>query len=199
MTPITHLLVGWTALEAAQRNDRDRALVVLAGLAPDLDGLGILFGLGDSGRGLAETSYFQDFHHVWGHGLPAALVISALVASLATSRARAALCAFIAVHLHFLCDILGSRGKDPEDIWGIAYFSPLADNPMFEWSGQWELIGWQNTLITAVLLAWMGVRAVRAGYTPLRLLSRKADEQVVTALRNRFRHTSRQPDPGRPA
>ena len=186
MTPITHLLVGWTALEAAQRSDRDRALVVLAGLAPDLDGLGILLGFADAGLGLAETRYYQDFHHVWGHGLPAALVISAVVAGFATSRARAALGAFIAVHLHFLCDILGSRGKDPEDIWGIAYFAPLADYPMFEWSGQWDLIGWQNTLIRAVLLAWIGVRAVRAGYTPLRLVSRKADERVVAALRNRF-------------
>ena len=172
MNPITHFLVGWTALEKAQRTDRDRTLVVLAGLAPDLDGLGIVAGFADPALGLAETSYYQDFHHVWGHGLPAALVISAVVAGFAASRARAALCAFIAVHLHFLCDILGSRGPGAEDIWGIAYFSPLADNPMFEWSGQWELIGWQNTLITIVLLIWIAARGISAGYTPLRLASR---------------------------
>ncbi len=185
MNPITHFLVGWTALERAQATDRDKALVVLAGLAPDLDGLGIIVDFATRTLGLAETNYYQEFHRIYGHGLPAALVISAVVASLATSRARAAFCAFIAVHLHFLCDILGSRGKGAEDIWGIAYLSPLADKPVFEWSGQWELIGWQNTLITVVLLTWTFARGIRTGYTPLRLASRKADAQVVATLRKR--------------
>ena len=36
MSPITHFLVGWITLERAQSTDRDRALVALAGLAPDL-------------------------------------------------------------------------------------------------------------------------------------------------------------------
>jgi len=190
MNPVTHFLVGWTALEKAQRANRDKALVVLAGLAPDLDGLGIIVDFTTRTLGLAETNYYQEFHHVYGHGLPAALVISAVVAGLAASRARAALCAFVAVHLHFFCDLLGSRGKGAEDIWGIAYFSPLADKPVFEWSGQWELIGWQNTLITVVLLIWTVARGISAGYTPLRLASKKADEQVVAALRNRFRRES---------
>ena len=99
---------------------------------------------------------------------------------------RAALCAFIAVHLHFLCDILGSRGRGVDDIWGIVYLSPFADKPLFEWSGQWELIGWQNTLITVGLLTWTFARGIRTGYTPLGLASRKADGQVVAAFRKRF-------------
>jgi inner membrane protein len=186
MNPITHMLVGWTALEQAQRADRDRALVVLAGLAPDLDGLGVVVEFFARLLGFGETNFYLDHHRVWGHGLPAALVFSAVVAIFAASRVRAALCAFVAVHLHYLCDLLGSRGPGVEDIWGIAYFSPLADAPYVEWSGQWELIGWQNTLITLALLAWIVWRGIRAGYTPLRLASGKADAQVVAALRQRF-------------
>ena len=150
MSPVTHLLVGWIALERIQASDRDKALVVLAGLAPDLDGLGIIVDFATRTLGFTATNYYQEFHRAYGHGLPAALVIGCVVAGLATSRARAALCAFAAAHLHFFCDILGSRGKGAEDIWGIAYLSPLADKPVFEWSGQWELISWQNALITVV-------------------------------------------------
>ena len=190
MSPITHLLVGWTTLERTQPTDRDKTLVVLAGLAPDLDGLGIIVDFATRTFGLAETNYYQEFHRVYGHGLPAAVVIGAVVAGMAASRWRAAMGAFIAVHLHFVCDILGSRGKGEEDIWGIAYLSPLADKPVFEWSGQWELISWQNTLVTVVLLAWMFARAIRTGYTPLRLVSKVADAKVVAALRKRFKRES---------
>lgn len=186
MSPITHFLVGWTALERTQPTDRDKALVVLAGLAPDLDGLGIIVDFATRTLGLAETNYYQEFHRVYGHGLPAALAISALVACFAVHKYRAAAGAFVAVHLHFICDILGSRGTGAEDIWGIAYFSPFAHRPVFEWRGQWELISWQNTLITLILLGWMFARGMRAGYTPLRLASKGADAQVVDALRKRF-------------
>jgi len=186
MSPITHFLVGWTALERSQPTDRDKALVVLAGLAPDLDGLGIVVDFATRTLGLTETNYYQEFHRVYGHGLPAALVIALLAACFARKSVRAAIGAFIAVHLHFLCDMLGSRGKGAEDIWGIAYFSPFADTPMFEWSGQWELFSWQNTLVTLALLGWTFARGMRVGYTPLRLASKGADAQVVGALRQRF-------------
>jgi hypothetical protein len=113
-------------------------------------------------------------------------LIAALVACFAARKYRAAAGAFLAVHLHFICDILGSRGASAEDIWGIAYFSPLAALPVFEWRGQWELVSWQNTLITLALLGWMFARGMRVGYTPLRLASKRADERVVHTLRRRF-------------
>ena len=37
MSPITHALVSWMALEQTQTQRRDKALVVLAGLVPDID------------------------------------------------------------------------------------------------------------------------------------------------------------------
>jgi inner membrane protein len=187
MSPITHFLVGWTALERPQASDRDRALVVLAGLAPDLDGLGIVVDFATRMLGLPETDYYQATHRVYGHGLPAAIVISGVAAWFATSRARAALYAFIAVHLHFLCDILGSRGTGLEDIWGISYLSPFSRAISIQWSGQWPLVGWQNMLISAVLLVWVLARALRSGYTPLRLASCNADAELVATLRRRFR------------
>ena len=187
LSPVTHLLVGWTALERTQKSSRDRALVVWIGLAPDLDGLGLLLDFATRLFGLPETNYYQEFHRVYGHGLPAALVFSSLVWMLAEHRTRAALAAFVSVHLHFACDLIGSRGGDPEDIWPIPYLSPLSDALTLSWSGQWLLVSWQNTVITAALLgiaAWM---AVARGYSPASLFSKNADAAVVAALRARFR------------
>ena len=42
MHPITHLLVGWTLANAAGLGKRDRMLVTVAGVIPDIDGLGVL-------------------------------------------------------------------------------------------------------------------------------------------------------------
>ena len=94
--------------------------------------------------------------------------------------------ALVAVHLHFVCDLLGSRGNRPEDLWGIAYLSPFSSAWAVEWSGQWPLVGWQNMLVTAVLIAWVLARALRTGYTPLRLASARADAALVAVLRKRF-------------
>jgi membrane-bound metal-dependent hydrolase YbcI (DUF457 family) len=159
---------------------------VFAGLAPDLDGLGIVIDFCARLFGLPETNYYQEYHRAYGHGLPAAIAFALLVAALAEHRARAAIGAFVAVHLHFLCDLVGSRGNDPLDIWPIPYLSPLSDALTLSWGGQWELVSWQNTTITAVLLAIAGAMAIRRGFSPVSLFSRKADARVVAVLRQRW-------------
>ena len=183
MSPITHFLVGWTALEKYQTSRRDKALVVLAGLAPDLDGLGIVVDFATRAFGLPETDYYQSFHRMYGHGVAAAIVIAAIAGAFGTRRLLVGLCAFLSVHLHFLCDLLGSRGSTPEDIWGIYYFAPFTTAYEVSWAGQWPLVGWQNMAISAALLAIVMVRASAVGYSPLGLLSERADAAFVATLR----------------
>ena len=160
--------------------------MVWIGLAPDLDGLGLLVDFAVRLLGMTETNYYQDYHRVYGHGLPAAIAFTALVWAFAEHRARAALAAFVSVHLHFACDLIGSRGGDPEDIWPIPYLSPFSNAFTLSWSGQWELVSWQNTLITGALLALVAHMARRRGYSPVSLFSRKADGTFVDTLRARF-------------
>ena len=136
--------------------------------------------------GLPETNYYQDFHRVYGHGLPAAVLFGAVVFACARNRARAAAAAFVSVHLHFLCDLVGSRGGDPLDIWPVPYLSPFSNALTLSWSGQWELVSWQNTLITACLLAVAAYTAIGRGVSPVSLFSKKTDAVVVAALRARF-------------
>ena len=44
MNPVSHLLTGWIVANTADLTTRDRVVVTLAGLAPDIDGLGIEIG-----------------------------------------------------------------------------------------------------------------------------------------------------------
>jgi len=42
MNPVTHFLGGWAVANTARLGRRDRALVAIAGAAPDADGFGIV-------------------------------------------------------------------------------------------------------------------------------------------------------------
>ena len=60
------------------------------------------------------------------------MVIALVVAALSQKRAHSAALAIVAVHLHFLCDLFGSRSSSPEDIWPIYYLAPFSLHP--QWS-----------------------------------------------------------------
>jgi len=182
MSPITHFLASWVGFESCLRTSRDRALVCAAGLAPDLDGLGIVVDFATRLMGWPETDFYQSIHRLYGHGITAALVFAALAAVLGRDRLRVGILAFIAAHLHFLCDLIGSRGSEPEDLWGLYYFGPWNVQDEIVWTGQWPLVGWQNFLMTAVLLCILLERASRKGYSPIGLVSRRADQAFITVL-----------------
>lgn len=183
MSPITHFLVGWVGLERTQATHGDRMRVVLAGLAPDLDGLGIVVDFCTRLLGMPATDLYQAWHRLYGHGLPAALLIAASATWGATRRGAVACGAFASVHLHLLCDLLGSRGTTADDLWGIWYFAPFTTALEWRWSGQWPLVGWINTSITAALLALTLWRAAGLGYSPLALAHRGADAALVQTVR----------------
>ena len=42
MSPITHLLISWSVANTSKIDRRERALVTLAGILPDIDGAGLL-------------------------------------------------------------------------------------------------------------------------------------------------------------
>lgn len=183
MSPITHFLVSWVGLERFLTHQRDKALVVAAGLIPDVDGLGIVVDFANRLAGWAETNYYQSFHRMYGHGLPAALLIVVLAALLGVRKSSVALWALVSFHLHLLCDLIGARGSTPEDLWGIYYLGPLVTTHELRWAGQWPLVGWQNTLITVVLLSLLMVRAANLGYSPVGWLSQRMDQEFIATLR----------------
>jgi inner membrane protein len=185
MSPITHFLVSWTIANAIPHSTkRDRAIVCLAGIAPDIDGLGIIAEIltRDSPQPLL---WWSEYHHTLGHNFAAAVLVTAVAAYLAKSRGITALLACLTFHLHLLCDVIGSRGPDGYQ-WPIPYLLPYSSSVQWAWEGQWALNSWQNMAITAVAIGATMILARRRGYSPLELVSGKIDAVVVEAIRHRF-------------
>jgi inner membrane protein len=178
MNPIVHAELSWLAASKLTSR-RDRILVTLAGVAPDLDGLSLLAG----------RDAYAEWHHVVFHGWLGAVVTAGLCAAFATRRGAVALLALVAFHLHLLCDLAGSgdRGMGGEG-WPLYYFWPVSRTTWF-WDGQWDLASWQNTLIgLAATLACLAA-AMPLGRTFVEVFSAAADVKVVATLRARFTKT----------
>lgn len=169
-----------TALER-----RDRMIVTLAGVAPDLDGLGAIPEL-LTRNSAHPLDWFSRYHHVLGHNAGFALVLAGASLLLATRRWKTAALACVTFHLHLLCDVLGARGPDG-DQWPIPYLLPFSRAWQWTWQGQWALNAWQNFTITGTALALLFYLAWVRGYSPLEMVSQKADAAFVAALRVRIK------------
>jgi membrane-bound metal-dependent hydrolase YbcI (DUF457 family) len=183
MSPVTHFLTGWVISNCAKLNRKERAIVTLACVAPDLDGLGIVPEL--LTRNSSHPLLWFTFYNHALHTMVFALVIAALAFALAGRRWKAAALALVSFHVHLVQDLLGSRGPDGYQ-WPIPYLSPFLPKVQLTWSGQWGLNAWPNVAITVVLLAitlWM---AARRGFSPLEMISMKADVVFIRTLRQRF-------------
>ncbi|MBN2224162.1 MAG: metal-dependent hydrolase [Deltaproteobacteria bacterium] len=196
MNPLTHFFAGWVLACPADLSRRDRALICAASVAPDLDGLGLLF---DIAAGHPEGGYvwYGRFHHVLGHNILFILAATLAVGLLARRRAMTALLAFTVLQLHILADVVGARGPDGFQ-WPIAYLLPFTDAVSLSWRGQWMLNAWPNVVITAALVALTLFAAWRRGYSPVGLFSERADRAFVETLRRRFgRPPGKKKAPGR--
>ena len=184
MSPVTHFFASWLVANGAARERRDMAAVTIAGVIPDIDGLGAVVEIAtrDSDSPLL---WFWKYHHVLAHNLGLGLLVTAAGLAVAARRWRAAAHAFAAVHLHHLMDLVGARGPDGEQ-WPIPYLLPFSDAWQLSWDGQWALNAWPNFLVTGVLVALTFYLAWRRGCSPLGLVSPRADRAFVGTLRRRF-------------
>jgi LexA-binding, inner membrane-associated putative hydrolase len=186
VSPITHILASWSLAEGIALDDRDRALITWCGVLPDADGVGIAADLVNRLLGRSETAWYTGFHHQFLHGLIGAVLLAVLAAGFAKRRLRVLFWGFVIVHVHLMCDLLGSRGSEPTDIWPIHYLAPVSAKLTLYWHHQWALNGWQNVLTTALLIAFAVQRAITAGRSPVSLFSQKAHLAVTGALRSRW-------------
>jgi hypothetical protein len=153
---------------------RDRALVTLAGVLPDLDGLTLIGGVDAYGR----------WHHLLTHGLASAVLCAGVMAALGKEKLKVGLLSLLTFHLHLVCDLAGSGPA-----WPIFYWWPF-NEAAFGWNGGWELASWQNSvfgLAVSLLALWC---ALPLGRTVFELVSVKGDATVVSTLRARFQKKS---------
>ncbi|MBX3335846.1 MAG: metal-dependent hydrolase [Nitrospira sp.] len=166
----SHLIVSWLVGHHLPER-RDRVLVAYAGVAPDLDGLSLVGGVDAYGQ----------WHHVLTHGITGATLVMICAASLAKEPRRVAWLAFLAFHVHLLCDFFGSGHG-----WGLTYWFPFSRH-VYMAPIQWDLNAWPNVAVTGVALALSGWLALRYGRTVAEtVVPRRWDAVIVETLRNRF-------------
>lgn len=183
MSPVTHLFMSWLVAAKTTDNLRDRRLVTLSGLLPDLDGAGIIVDFAKQAvHGGDDFFFYQKFHHYWLHGLFGAVVIAGSLACFARNRRRVAIVSLLLVHLHLLCDLLGSRGPSPEDIWPIFYLGPLSRHWMWFWKYQWPLDAWPNRVLSILLFSWCLKFPISCGDSVVGVFNRRVDAVFVSVL-----------------
>jgi inner membrane protein len=184
VNPVTHFLSGWAVANCVSPLERrERALVTLACVAPDVDGLGAIPDL-LTRNSAHPLHWFSQYHHQL-HSLAFAVVVAATCFIFSKHQWMTALLAFSSFHLHLLEDVLGSRGPDGYQ-WPIPYLAPFSQAAQISWSGQWGLNAWPNFAITIGFLAVTFYLARRRGFSPLEMISHRADRAFVETLRARF-------------
>jgi len=128
--------------------------------------------------------YYQRYHHVLCHNLFFGIALAVAAFFFALRKRTTAALVFLSFHIHLLGDIAGSRGLG-DDYWAFPYFSPFSGYEVV-WHGQWPLNGWQNFSSTGALMAFMFFQAWKRGYSPVEMVSAKADAAFVETLRRRF-------------
>jgi inner membrane protein len=183
MSPVTHFLTGWVLANTASLNRKERALVAFAGVIPDIDGFGAAADL-LTRHSEHPLDWFARYHHSL-HNLGFALLVAVTAYALADQRAKVAALAFLSFHLHLLEDVLGARGPDGFQ-WPISYLMPFSRALQLSWHGQWALNAWPNFAITLALLLITFYLAWQRAYSPLEMISSRADAAFVETLRKRF-------------
>jgi hypothetical protein len=180
MSPVTHFFIGWLIANAVKIEQRDRAFVTIAGVVPDIDGLTFIADLVSR-----NGDWYGEYHHVLAHNIMLAFLVTLCGFMYAKRRLVTALLIFVSFHLHLLGDIAGSRGSDGYQ-WPIAYLWPFSNSLQLTWEGQWLLNAWQNIAITAIVFCLLLFLAWKRGYSPLEMISAKADRTFVEILRSIF-------------
>jgi membrane-bound metal-dependent hydrolase YbcI (DUF457 family) len=153
-------------LAEAGREDRAfRAAVLAASVAPDIDGLTVLFGTGPYDR----------LHHLLSHNALFSLVVSALAVLLCRrSRVKVFLFTQVAFYLHYFGDYFFTK-------YPLYWLYPFSDRPFYTEHSVW--VGHPvNQVLNVVILALVGVMAWRTGRSPLEVLSPNLDRRLVNYL-----------------
>ena len=184
MSPITHFLASWGVANAAELDRKDRAIITLAGVIPDIDGFGIVAEV-LTRNWERPLTWFSDDHHLLGHNPGFCLLVTTTGFLLATRRRLTAALALASFQLHLLEDLIGARGPDGHQ-WPIPYLLPFSKAWELTWQGQWALNAWPNFAITGTAMGLTLYLARQRGYSPVEMFSSRAEKAFIKTLRRRF-------------
>ncbi|MCI5146580.1 MAG: metal-dependent hydrolase [Candidatus Electrothrix sp. AR3] len=185
MSPISHCLIGWLVANTVQVGRRERMLITVSAVIPDMDGL-VIIGDYFTRNTAGQLELWSTYHHVLAHNIGFAMLVTMGCGILAKKRKLITmLLVWISFHLHLLGDLVGSRGPEGYQ-WPIPYLLPFSGTWQWTWAGQWVLNAWPNMLITFIALLSSCYLAWKTGISPLEMISAKANKHFVAALHHRF-------------
>lgn len=184
MSPVTHFLMGWSVANTCNLSIKERTIVTIAGIAPDIDGAGLILDYLRPHKGL-PLEWWSTYHHVLGHNIGFGLFLTIAAFAFSTRRWIVSFLVMVSFHFHLIGDLLGSKGPDGYQ-WPIPYLLPFSDAWQWTWAGQWQLNAWQNFVITGIVTGHMFYLAWKKEVSPLKIISSKANTSFVVALRQRF-------------
>lgn len=183
MSPVAHFLISWLSTVEIINERRERAIVTIAGVSPDLDGIGII-----PDKVLGTTDLYIKYHHYLGHSVFSAFFIASIATIFSkTQKVTVWFLSFTLVHMHIICDIIGSKGPDGYN-WPIFYLYPIYPRFELTWKYQWELISWQNQTILVVLMIICIIYAIRKEITFLEVFSKRLDEEAFNMYKRYFKN-----------
>ena len=169
--------MSWLSSNALDVGIRERKLITLSGIAPDIDGIGLV--LDAIARYFGFTTNYWGQYHRSLHSLSFCLLVAIICYFAAReSKFKVAIASFAVFHLHLICDVIGSKGPDGYQ-WPLPYLTPFSGEVLITWPHQWELNAWPNILIGASLVVATFVFARKYRRAPFELISTKADEAFL--------------------
>ncbi len=181
MQGTVHLALGWLLGDGAGlETRRDRRIVGLAGLVPDIDvlvyPLAYLVFLGDMDKAF---NVYAQVHHRYTHGVLFALLCAMSAWRLASEdkRMRVAALTLLAVFLHIVGDVIASGSN-----WPVYPLAPLSDLAWtVTWS--WNASDWRNISLSVLAILMMLWYSRVKGYSMLECFSYRADDWMTKVMR----------------
>ncbi len=182
MAPQQHLVISWVLANLNYERKRDRVVAVLAGVLPDIDGLGAVVDY------INKDPYYYNYlkwHRTFGHSIFTLLFIMVVTFLICGRRIRPVIVASSVWLTHMFFDLTGSAGPDGS-IWTLIPFWPLSEHEIsFSW--QWALNGWQNVAITAVFVIIMIIIATKKKRSLIEIFSSKFDSYAINVVEQLLR------------
>jgi hypothetical protein len=101
MNPISHFLITWNISAITSKEKRDRILITLGGVLPDIDGLGIVLDLFLKKQG-GKWLFYSEYHHYFAHNIGMAIIGSLVTFLIATRKLATVLLFLLVFHIHLL-------------------------------------------------------------------------------------------------
>jgi hypothetical protein len=157
-------LIAWLLAVGFLKNVNDRRLVVIAGVALDIDGA----------LSLVSVQSFLDYHHTFGHSFVFGLPLALIAGSLAKDKLRVIPVALGTFSLHLVADIIGTN-------WAVYPLYPFSEFGLTIGSllSNYVIYFVIDPVAFIIILIAVIVVAYRKEFSPVEFISEKYDRQLV--------------------